>query len=92
MKDTAPFTKIVWKDWRQDRRWRIAQALVNYALILSPEKIIVGGGVMNQSHLFPLIREQVGKLLNGYVQHPAFSEDNDSYIVPPALGGNAGLG
>lgn len=69
----------------------IAQALVNYAFILSPEKIIVGGGVMNQSHLFPLIREQVRKLLNGYVQHPAFSEDNDSYIVRPALGGNAGL-
>jgi fructokinase len=69
----------------------IAQALVNYALILSPEKIIIGGGVMNQSHLFPLIREQVRKLLNGYVQHPAFSEDNNSYIVQPALGGNAGL-
>ncbi|MDQ0916214.1 ROK family protein [Paenibacillus sp. V4I5] len=69
----------------------IAQALVNYALILSPEKIIVGGGVMNQSHLFPLIREQVRKLLNGYVQHPALSEDNDSYIVQPALSGNAGL-
>lgn len=68
----------------------IAQALVNYTLILSPEKIIVGG-VMNQSHLFPLIREQVRKLLNGYVQHPAFSEDDDSYIVQPALGSNAGL-
>jgi fructokinase len=69
----------------------IAQALVNYILILSPEKIILGGGVMNQTHLFPLIREQVRGKLNGYVMHPAFAADNDSYIVPPALGGNAGL-
>jgi fructokinase len=69
----------------------IAQALVHYILILSPEKIILGGGVMNQSHLFPLIREQVRKLLNGYVHHPALAEAIDPYIVPPALNGNAGL-
>jgi len=69
----------------------IAQALVQYILILSPERIILGGGVMNQSHLFPLIREQVMRQLNGYVAHPALAEDIGRYIVPPALGGNAGL-
>src|SRR5690606_22875982 len=41
----------------------IAQALVNYILILSPEKIILGGGVMKQAHLFPLIRKHVRHLL-----------------------------
>lgn len=69
----------------------IAQALVNYMLILSPEKIILGGGVMNQSQLFPIIREQVCKLLNGYIQHPALAADNECYIVQPGLGGNSGL-
>lgn len=69
----------------------IAQALVNYILVLSPEKIILGGGVMNQSHLFPLIRKQVCELLNGYVRHPAFAADNKNYIVQPGLGGNSGL-
>lgn len=69
----------------------IAQALVNYILILSPQKIILGGGVMGQPQLFPLVRTQVRELLNGYVQHPAILEDNDTYIVPPGLGNNAGL-
>lgn len=45
----------------------LAQALLNYILILSPEKIIMGGGVMKQAHLFPLIRQKVKEMLNGYV-------------------------
>ncbi|MBD2868604.1 ROK family protein [Paenibacillus sp. IB182493] len=69
----------------------IAQALIQYILILSPEKIMLGGGVMNQSHLFPTIRDKVRARLNGYVEHPALAADIDSYIVPPALGGSAGL-
>ena len=39
----------------------IAQALVNYIMILSPQKIILGGGVMHQEQLFPLIRKDVYK-------------------------------
>ncbi|MGL4868512.1 MAG: ROK family protein, partial [Cetobacterium sp.] len=46
----------------------IAQALVNYILTVSPEKIILGGGVMKQTQLFPLIRKNVKELLNNYVQ------------------------
>lgn len=69
----------------------IAQALMNYILILSPKKIVLGGGVMGQNQLFPLIREQVSQLLHGYVQHSALSSDIDDYIVPPGLGSNAGL-
>lgn len=69
----------------------IAQALVNYILVLSPEKMILGGGVMNQLHLFPMIRDQVAVLLNGYVQHPVLSGDAESFIVQPGLGDKAGL-
>ncbi|WP_336773698.1 ROK family protein [Paenibacillus sp. MMO-58] len=69
----------------------IGQALANYILVLSPEIIILGGGIMNQKHLFPLIREQVKKRLNGYVDHPVFASDLETYIVPPSLGGSAGL-
>ncbi|MUG71955.1 ROK family protein [Paenibacillus validus] len=69
----------------------IGQALANYILILSPEIIILGGGIMNQAHLFPRIREQVKLHLNSYVQHPVFASDLETYIVPPALAGNAGL-
>ncbi len=69
----------------------IAQALVNYILIVSPEKIILGGGVMKQSQLFPLIRKNVKEMLNNYVQTKEILEDIDNYIVYPGLGDNAGL-
>ena len=71
--------------------WGAAQRLVNFILILSPEKIILGGGVMKQSQLFPKIRENVVKLLNGYVQTKEILEKIDEYIVYPKLGDNAGL-
>ena len=69
----------------------IAQALVNTITILSPQRIILGGGVMGQAHLFPMIREQVKTLLNGYVQSRTILEGLDGYIVPPGLGSQAGV-
>ena len=46
---------------------------------------------MGQSHLFPLIREQVKVLLNGYIQSQIILEGLDDYIVPPGLGSRAGV-
>lgn len=69
----------------------LALACVNFICMLSPQRIILGGGVMGQSHLFPLIRQEVQTLLNGYVQSPAILQHIDPYIVPPALGGRAGV-
>ena len=46
---------------------------------------------MEQAHLFPLVRAEVQRLLNGYVQAPAVLAEIDRYIVPPALGGRAGV-
>jgi len=68
----------------------IADALVNYTLTLSPEKIVLGGGVMNQTQLFPLIRKHFEKALNGYIKTAELA-DLDSYIVPSALGGDQGI-
>lgn len=69
----------------------LAQALVNFILIISPEKIIMGGGVMKQDFLFPLVRKEVQRLLNGYVDKREIIENIDNYIIPPQLGDNAGL-
>lgn len=69
----------------------IALALVNYILSLCPQRIILGGGVMDQTHLFPLIRQEVQSLLNGYVQAPAVVQNIEQYIVPPGLGNRAGV-
>jgi fructokinase len=46
---------------------------------------------MNQRRLLPLIRKEVQALLNGYVQAPELLDDIDGYIVPPALGDEAGV-
>lgn len=69
----------------------LAQAVVNFTLTLSPEIIVMGGGVMKQEQLFPLIRGKVVEMLNGYVAHEQITKRIDSYIVPPGLGDNAGL-
>jgi fructokinase len=69
----------------------LAQGLVNFICTLSPQRIIMGGGVMAQRHLFPLIRQKVQTFLNGYVQSAAILERIDEYITPPRLGGKAGI-
>ncbi len=69
----------------------LAYGLATFICTLSPQRLILGGGVMAQERLFPLIREKVQRLLGGYVQSPAILERIDSYIVPPALGNRAGV-
>lgn len=69
----------------------LGQAIAQYILILSPEKVIVGGGVAHQPSLLPLVRQNVLDFLNGYVQHDAILRHIDDYIVRPGLGDNAGI-
>ncbi len=69
----------------------LALALVNFICTLSPQRIVMGGGVMNQPQLFPMVRQKVQEQLNNYVQSPAILEEIDSYIVPPKLGSRAGV-
>ncbi|MCY4158249.1 MAG: ROK family protein [Bacteroidetes bacterium] len=69
----------------------ISLALVNLILTLSPERIILGGGVMQQMHLFPSIRSRVVSHLNGYVQASELTYEIDQYIIPPGLGSKAGV-
>jgi fructokinase len=69
----------------------IGQAVAGAILLLSPQKVILGGGVMHQRQLFPLIREQVRNILKGYVSAAELADKIDGYIVPPGLEDNAGL-
>ncbi len=69
----------------------VALGLTNVIVTLSPQRIILGGGVMQQAQLFPLIRRKVQTLLNGYVNDPALLDQIEDYIVPPALGNRAGV-
>lgn len=69
----------------------LALGLTNFICTLSPQRIIMGGGVMEQPQLFPLVRRKVQDLLNGYVQSPEILKRIDQYIVPPRLGNRAGV-
>lgn len=68
----------------------IAQALCTYILTLSPQIIILGGGVMHQKQLFPLIRKKVLEQLNGYIVTKEL-KDIDNYIVPASLNDDQGI-
>lgn len=69
----------------------LGQSVSNTILMLSPKKVILGGGVMHQEQLFPLIRSEVLNNLKHYVQADELLHAIDQYIVPPGLGDNAGL-
>ena len=69
----------------------IALALRSFVCTLSPQRIIIGGGVAQQPHIMPWIRQKTLATLHNYVQSPAILENIDTYIVPPALGGQAGV-
>lgn len=68
----------------------IAQALTGYILTLSPEMIILGGGIMHQEQLFPMIRSYVKEMLNDYIKTEEL-KNIESYIVPASLNDDQGI-
>jgi fructokinase len=76
--------------WDLEARY-IARALHSIITILSPQRIILGGGVMQQLSLLPKIRLLVKESLNGYVVSDAITSGIDGYIVAPVLGKQAGV-
>jgi fructokinase len=76
--------------WELEARY-IATALVNMICTLSPQRIVVGGGVMQQDFIMDSIRKKVQNLLNNYIQKPTITQNIEQYIVPPYLGGQAGV-
>lgn len=73
------------KTWELEAYY-LAQATYNTTLLLAPEVIILGGGVMKQRHLMPKVREKFAELVNGYVETPPL----EKYLVTPLLEDNPG--
>jgi fructokinase len=69
----------------------LGAGLLNIALTLSPERIILGGSVMKAPGLLERVRAKFQQSLAGYIQRPQITRDVESYIVPPALGDSAGV-
>ena len=78
--------------WETEAEY-LALALVNVICMLSPQRIIIGGGVAKQPTLLPLARQRVRELLAGYLRAPELTDPEgiDRYIVTPDLGGSAGV-
>jgi fructokinase len=69
----------------------LALGVVSVISILSPRRVVMGGGLLRQSTLLPLVRTKVLSLLNGYVPSAAIGERIDEYVIAPALGARAGV-
>lgn len=69
----------------------IAHALTATIYLLSPQRIVLGGGVMEQSQLFPLIRKKVRENLNDYIPSAVIKGNMEGYIIPPGLGKRSGM-
>ena len=69
----------------------IGYALANITLCYSPQRIILGGGVMKVPGLIELIRNKTVNYLNGYVQSDLIINHRDQFIQLPGLGDRAGV-
>lgn len=76
--------------WPLEARY-LGLAVANLVCTLSPQRVILGGGVMQAPGLLSLVRGEVQRLLNGYVQAREILEEIDGYIVAPGLGSRAGV-
>ena len=76
--------------WQLEARY-LALGISNLIATLSPQRVILGGGVMEQKQLFPLIREEVRVVLGNYISAAEILQPNEDYILPPALGPQAGV-
>lgn len=67
-------------------------ALLLHAIVVTaaPRRIVMGGGVMAQPHLLPRLRDALRASLNGYIVHELLADGLAGYVVPPALGDDAG--
>lgn len=68
----------------------LALMCINLTMTLSPARIILGGGLMQRDHLFPMIRSHFTQRLNNYIRIPEVGEDLEQYIVPAGLGRRSG--
>jgi fructokinase len=69
----------------------LGQLCAQLVLTISPRRIVIGGGVMGQTRLLPMIREQTRHWLRGYIDRPEIMTAVNDYIVSPGLGPRAGV-
>ena len=76
--------------WDLEARY-LALGLVSVICVLSPERVIMGGGVMSQPGLIERVHRQIVALMNGYLDAPVLGDGISGFITAPALGRRAGV-
>jgi fructokinase len=76
--------------WRLEADY-LAFGILAIVLVASPHRVIVGGGVMQQAALLPMVRTRLRELVAGYLDTPCLGAGIDDYLVPPELGDRAGV-
>lgn len=69
----------------------IAQLCLSLTLIAAPQRIVIGGGVMSNAALYPLVRRALTDRNRGYLERLADPAWVEAYVTPPGLGDRAGL-
>jgi fructokinase len=69
----------------------LALGILAIVSVASPHRVVVGGGVMQQPTLLPMVRERLRELVGGYLDTPLLGERIDEYLVAPVLGDRAGV-
>jgi fructokinase len=76
--------------WQLEAHY-VALAVVNLIYCFSPQRVVLGGGVMQQPGIIDRVRGEVQRSINGYLQSDRITRDIDQLIVPPGLGTRSGV-
>lgn len=69
----------------------LALGILSIVLIASPQRVIVGGGVMDHPRLLASVGARLRELVGGYLDTRMLGDEIDSYLVSPLLGDGAGV-
>jgi fructokinase len=69
----------------------LALGILSIVLVASPERVVLGGGVMQRESLLAQVRQRLSALNAGYLPTPMLGEEVDRYLVAPELGDRAGV-
>jgi fructokinase len=76
--------------WELEARY-LALGLVSVLCVLSPERVVIGGGVMQHPGLLELVHGEIVALMNGYLAAPVLAEGISAFVTSPGLGPRAGV-
>jgi fructokinase len=80
----------------EDAAWQLeaqylALGLVSVICVLSPQRVVIGGGVMNKPGLLEGVHREIIRLMNGYLASPVLGDGISAFVAKPALGPRAGV-